>query len=80
MEVIMAKTIYQDVIAQNIQHANHCSDLYIPCNAATQQLVAKWKENGPLCVETFFNRVEGGTWYSIAFAYDPYWQNISKDL
>lgn len=74
--------IYSIVIAENIPHASHYSDLYIPVTPRTTQIVhdhAKaLKTKGLGMVKTFKNQVEGGLWYDIPFAYTPYWDAKQK--
>lgn len=62
-------TIYEDLLAAGIQVSNHESDLYCPVTPESRALVRKHE----LMVTTFINQVEGGTWYDIPFAYDPFW-------
>lgn len=62
-------TIYEELLAAGIQVSNHESDLYCPVTPESRALVRKHK----LMVTTFINQVEGGTWYDIPFAYDPFW-------
>jgi hypothetical protein len=62
-------TLYEKIVQLQIPHANHCSDLYIPVTPQTTELLKESKE----WAESFYNQVDGGLWYSVAFAYDPYW-------
>ena len=57
---------------KGIPFSNHQSDLYIPVTDETRELISQYefKQN----VSTFKNRVEGGHWYDIPFAYEPYWE------
>jgi hypothetical protein len=67
-------TIYQEIKATGTTIKNWQSDLYIPINEITTPIVNKYKKD--LYITTFTNQVEGGQWYDIAFAYDPYWERI----
>jgi len=66
----MEDTIYKECIKRGIPVNNHESDLYIPVTAETAALV-KFFDKRP--VSTFVNQVEGGLWYDIAFAFEPWW-------
>lgn len=65
-------TLYQRVVALGIEHSIHYSDLYIPVNDTTRQLV---KDCNIIAVSigVFKHQVDGRLWYDIAFGYDPYW-------
>jgi hypothetical protein len=67
-------SLYEDVIALGIKHANHESDLYLP---DTEQVRALLLHHGKAVngwtVQRFTNQVEGGPWLDVPFAYKPYW-------
>lgn len=67
-------SIFQDVKAAGIQFSSHESDLYIPVTPETMELL---KKHG-LYAETFTNQVEGGRWYDVPFAYEPFWEARNK--
>lgn len=71
----MEKHIYNEIVKRGIQHANHCSDLYIPVTQETAQLLKEYD----LRATTFENQVEGGIWYDVPFQYLPYWDRKAKD-
>lgn len=72
----MSKTIYQQVIEQGIEHDSHQSDLYIPVNGITYDLVTDYEHS---CnVTKFISQKDGQPWYEIPFAYDPWWQEAEK--
>ena len=74
-------TLYEAVIARNIKHSNHESDLYLPVNPETTKLVKHYYGDPPsACVDRFRNQVEGGVWYDVAFAYLPWWENKAKKV
>lgn len=72
-------TLFDEVVQQNIPHASHESDLYIPINELTTALLKSHQLHGTACVTTFWNQVEGGMWYDVAFQYQPYWQGKVKN-
>lgn len=63
------KTLYETIVDLGIPHSNHYSDLSIPVTPQTTKLLKEYKA----WADTFTNQVEGGQWYAVAFAYDPYW-------
>ena len=62
-------SLYTDCIDAGIPTKNHYCDLYIPVTDATTALVKKHHVRADI----FNNRVEGGRWYDIFGAFDPYW-------
>lgn len=62
-------TLFEKIVQLQIPHSNHYSDLYIPVTTQTTQLLKE--HNAPTNI--FINQVEGGLWYDVPFAYDPYW-------
>lgn len=68
-----APQLYDEIVINGIPYAHHCSDLYLPATDKVREILSRYpleKKNAT----TFTNRVEGGTWYDIPFAYLPYWQ------
>lgn len=65
----MEKTLYQECVECQIPMRNHASDLYIPANEDTIHLLKKHNKRAT----TFLNQVEGGLWFDVAFAFDPWW-------
>jgi hypothetical protein len=65
----MEKTLYQECVECGILMRNHASDLYIPANEDTIHLLKKHNKRAT----TFINQVEGGLWFDVAFAFDPWW-------
>lgn len=63
-------SIWTEVEARGIPYRNHESDLYIPVTDETTALLRKLG----IKFSTFRNRVEGGLWYDIPFAYEPWWE------
>jgi hypothetical protein len=63
-------SIWTEVKARGIPYDNYESDLYIPVTDETTALLRKLG----IKFSTFRNRVEGGLWYDIPFAYEPWWE------
>lgn len=63
-------SLYTDLIDAGIPVSNWQSDLYCPVNETTTTLVKKHGKS----VRTFKNQVEGGLWYDVPFAFDPFWE------
>lgn len=64
-------SIYKEIVARSIPHANHASDLYIPVTEETRALL---KQFDITTATTFINQVEGGLWFDVPFAYLPWWK------
>jgi hypothetical protein len=58
------------MLANGVQIESHYSDMYVPVNDLTTRLLRHYKCRSN--VTTFTNRVEGGLWFDIPFAYDPF--------
>lgn len=67
--------IYNEVVRLGIPHSNHYSDLYIPSTDETRQLL---KDCGITTARPFVNKVEGGIWFDVPFAYLPFWDKKAK--
>lgn len=74
--------IFNEVKELGINFDSHYSDLYIPVNDQTRELVKKYLSS-PIdgkpnhCVSTFYSNLEsekGQLWYDLAFQYLPYWE------
>lgn len=63
-------SLYTDLKEAGQPVANWQSDLYTPVNPVTKALIDKHKSFH----STFINQVEGGLWYDVAFAFDPFWE------
>jgi hypothetical protein len=72
----MSDNIYTQVVALGIEHSNHESDLYIPVNEQTRELVKNYKFASN--VTTFKSNIDGKPWYDIPFAFTPYWDAKSS--
>jgi len=65
-------SLYTDLVDAGIEVSNHETDLYFPVTPESTEIL----ERHPLQYsirETFVNRVVGGRWYDIPFAYEPAW-------
>jgi len=69
----MNKSIFTEVIESGIPFDNHCSDLYIPVNEKTREILSRHPESGP--VSTFHNQTSPlkELWYDLTFQYGAYW-------
>lgn len=72
----MSDKLYNQIVALGIEHSNHESDLYIPVNDQTRELIKgyEFKSN----VTMFKSSIDGKPWYDVPFAYLPYWESKSK--
>lgn len=70
------KTIYQVMKENGIRCESHESDLYVPVCVETVQILREYRYCGN--VTRFHNQVDGGDWFDIPFAYDPYWQHKAE--
>lgn len=68
--------LYTEVVNRGIPHANHFSDLYLPDTAEVRRLLRECGSQGT----PFVNRVEGGIWLDVPFAYLPYWEEKARVL
>lgn len=66
-------SLYTDLIEARQPVSSHYSDLYTPVNEVTRALI---KKHG-CTADTFTNQVEGGTWFDVPFAFEPYWESKS---
>jgi len=70
--------IYEEVKRRHIEFDHHESDLYIPVNSATKELIKKYKFAGN--VTRFTSAIDGKPWYDIPFAYDPFWGGAMRAM
>lgn len=65
-------SIWDEVKRLGIQFDSHETDLYIPVNEQTKELVDRWKFK---CnARTFVNQIDHKFWYDLPFAYVPAWE------
>ena len=67
-------SLYEKVVALNIPHDNHASDLYLPVNEVTRKLVSAAEYPHACNVTTFISQIDKRQWFDVPFAYEPYWQ------
>lgn len=70
----MENDLYADCVAAGIPVRNHESDLYIPVNETTRELLQKHDKKAG----TYTNQVEGDQWFDVPFAFTPYWDAKAK--
>ncbi len=71
-------SIYTEMKAAGVEIDNHCSDMYVPDNATTREIVKgyEYKCN----VIRFISDIDGTPWLNIPFAYDPWWSDAEKQV
>jgi hypothetical protein len=70
-------SLYQEIVAAKIPHDHHESDLYVPDNTDTRQIL----DRHPMSkgnAKRFKDNVTKTTWIDIPFAYDPFWEAAAK--
>ena len=70
----MKNTLFQEIVKRGIAYDNHESDLYIPANAETYQLLKDYKQKG----EQFKCNIDGKLWFDVPFAFDNWWLQCDK--
>jgi len=73
----MDQSIFEEVCQAGIPFDNHESDLYIPVNETTKEIISRHPEVKP--VSTFTNQQNGNQWYDVAFKFLPFWDKKSKN-
>lgn len=71
-------SIYEQMKAAGVPIASHYSDLYAKVTEESRAIVASYRFKAN--VTTFTNQVEGGLWYDIPFAFDPFWAKLDSQL
>lgn len=66
-------SIFNEIKRTGIKYSSHESDLYIPVNEKTSELIKTYVHRRNVTI--FKNQVEGGLWYEVPFAYDPWWKS-----
>jgi len=69
-------TIYKALTDAGIPTDNWASDLYFPVTEESTAIVQK--HHGIMNIKTFRNNHDGTLWYEAPFAYDPYWQRVTR--
>lgn len=67
------KSIYEALKATGAPMDSHESDLYVKKTPETEKIIKtyKYRDN----VTTFSNQLNGGIWYDVPFAYQPWWDS-----
>jgi hypothetical protein len=68
--------LYAEVVQMNIPHDSHASDLYLPVNKQTRDLLKTYEFLAN--VQIFVSQIDGKLWYDVPFAYRPYWDSKTK--
>ena len=66
------KTIYEICKEKNIAINSYQSDMYIPKNKETDEIVKEYSKNTNI-KPSFFGSQDGVLMYEFPFAYDPFW-------
>jgi hypothetical protein len=64
-------SIYQELKEAKVEMSSWQSDLYVPINETTTQIVLKYKSTNH--ITTFRHDKDGELWYEILFAYEPHY-------
>lgn len=69
--IAVKESIYDKMIENGIECSNHYSDLYVPVNPVTIEMLKQYefKED----VRVFTSNIDGKAMFNIPFAYKPYW-------
>ncbi len=70
--------IFKNAIALGIKIDHKGSDLYIPVTDETRKLVSDYEYKQG--VTTFTSQIDGGLWYDIPFAYDPFFEGAEAQI
>ncbi len=76
------QSLYQAITAAGIRHDHHAADLVFPNSERTREILLQFPAECHLAV-CFSDQRTGEPWFSIPFAYDPYWDALdqnAKDL
>ncbi len=65
-------SIYERMVAAGVQIDHHETDLYVPANPVTRELVREWKFRA--IAKTFVSQIDGKLWFDLPFAYLPAWE------
>lgn len=71
-------SLYEDLLAIDAEIANHRSDLYVQSTPEVDKIMEKYEKHHKTLVSRFVS--EGEYWYDIAFAFDPYWEAVSRKV
>lgn len=67
----MTIDIYEEMKNAGVEISHHESDLYVPVNETTTEIVSRYefKDN----VTRFISQIDKKPWYDIPFAFNPFW-------
>jgi hypothetical protein len=68
--------IYEEAKKLGIPMDHHESDLYLLKTPESKKLVAQIENRST--ISTFTSPIDKKVWYDIAFAYTPFWEEVSK--
>ena len=75
---VVPTSFYAACVAAGVPISNHDSDLYVPVNEITRELIRKHYPPRSALVSTFICNITGAFHYDVAFAYQPYWDKCTK--
>lgn len=64
--------IFEEIKKAGVEFDHYYSDLYFPKNSVTMEIVSRYEYQS--CVTTFRDNISGKPWYSVFFAYTPYFE------
>ena len=62
-------SLYEELKTAGIPLDNHESDLYAKVTSESRDIVVR---SGWSC-STFVSNIDGGLWFDLPFAYEPFW-------
>lgn len=62
-------TLFEKIVAEGINHFNHESDLYVPVNDKTREILMEFPDQP---VSIFYSNIDNRKWFSCDFAFDPF--------
>jgi len=76
-------TLYQRIVEAGIPYDNHESDLYVPDTPQVRAIIEECRHHTQHVFASFVHQVaphKGELWLDIPFAYDPWWNERSKQV
>lgn len=68
--------ILEEIKKAGVEFDHHYSDLYFPKNSVTTEIVSRYEYKNN--VKTFTDNITGKPWYSVWFAYTPYFEHNNQ--
>lgn len=70
------KTLYEQAVElmDKDEISHHESDLYLKVTPVSLPLIDKYEFGSK--VTRFISQIDGGLWFEIPFAHDPYWERL----